>query len=148
MKWLFDTNVVSESVQARPDAKVMRWIASASQDDVAISIVTMAELRDGASTARNAERRNELTKWLDSQVEHFFRNRTLPITTEILIDWVQLARKLRSQGTPRDPADVLIASTARVHKLAVASRNIRDFAGTGVVVYDPWTGKTHAMDAP
>jgi toxin FitB len=148
VKWLFDTNVVSESIQARPNPKVMRWIASEAPESIAISIVTLAELRDGASTARSENRRNELTKWLDIEVASFFRNRMLPVTTETLIDWIRLARRLRSQGTPREPSDVLIASTARVHNLILVTRNVRDFAGMGIIVYDPWTNETHPTNMP
>ena len=148
MKWLFDTNVVSESIQARPNPKVIRWIASEAPESIAISIVTLAELRDGASTARSENRRNELTKWLDIEVASFFRNRMLPVTTETLIDWIRLARRLRSQGTPREPSDVLIASTARVHNLILVTRNVRDFAGMGIIVYDPWTNETHPTNMP
>jgi predicted nucleic acid-binding protein len=43
---------------------------------------------------------------------------------------------------------LLIAATARCHNLTVVTRNVRDFTNTGVVVYDPWDDKTHAMDAP
>jgi predicted nucleic acid-binding protein len=49
-------------------------------------------------------------------------------------------------GDARNSADLLIASTARVHNLIIVSRNARDFAGTGVVVYDPWNGETHRME--
>jgi predicted nucleic acid-binding protein len=146
VKWLFDTNVVSESIQPRPNPKVMRWIASETPESVAISIVTLAELRDGASNAHSEKRRNEVTTWLDTEVTRFFRNRMLPVTTEILISWIGLARRLRSQGTPREAADLLIASTAGVHKLILVTRNVRDFANTGVVVYDPWTDETHPPD--
>jgi toxin FitB len=148
VRWLFDTNVVSESIQPRPNSKVMRWIASESLESIAISIVTLAELRDGASSARSEKRRHEVTKWLDAEVTQIFRNRMLPVTTEVLIDWIRLARKLRSQGAPREAADLLIASTARVNKLILVTRNVPDFAGTGVIVYDPWTDETHPTDTP
>jgi hypothetical protein len=46
----------------------------------------------------------------------------------------------------RDSADLLIATTARLHNLTFVSRNVPDFAGTGVVVYDPWTSETHRME--
>jgi predicted nucleic acid-binding protein len=50
------------------------------------------------------------------------------------------------QGMTRDPADLLIAATARVNGLIIVTRNVRDFAATGVVVYDPWNGETHRME--
>ena len=148
MKWLLDTNVASESVRARPSPAVIRWIAARPPEELAISIVTLAELRDGALTARDEARRRVLSQWIDTEIANSFHNRTLSLTTEILIDWLQLSRRLTAKGRPQVAADLLIASTARVHDLVVASRNTRHFAGTGVIVYDPWSGKTHKTGPP
>jgi hypothetical protein len=71
----------------------------------------------------------------------------LPVTLEILTDWLTLARQVQKRGASRSAPDLLIASTARVHNLILVSRNVKDFAGTGIVLYDPWSGKTHVMDA-
>ena len=148
MKWLLDTNVISESVRDRPHHAVLAWIAAQPPEDTAISIVTFAELRDGASTHRDEVRRRKLTDWVDLKIAHWFRDRTLPLTAEILTDWLQLARKFRAKGDPRDAADLLIAATARIHGLILVSRNTRDFANTGIIVYDPWNDRTHRMDSP
>jgi predicted nucleic acid-binding protein len=146
VKWLLDTNVVSEGVQKRPSSKVVSWIAAEPTGATAISIVTLAELRDGASTARDETKRRELTEWIDTEIVDSFGNRTLPLTAEILVDWLGLSRRLRAKGKTRDAADLLIAATARVHNLAVVSRNARDFVGTGVVVYDPWNDVIHRAE--
>ena len=148
MKWLLDTNVVSEGVRSRPNAMVVHWIASRLPKDLAISAVTLAELRDGASTAADETRRTILTRWIETDVTPFFDEQTIPLTVEILIDWIALYRRFRLTGKSRDPADMLIAATARVHDLIVVSRNVRDFADTGIVVYDPWNDQTHRMDPP
>ena len=72
----------------------------------------------------------------------------IPISSDILTDWLRLSRSLRLSGKSKDPADLLIASTARIHGLTLVTRNVRDFADTGVVVYDPWNDQTHRMDPP
>jgi len=77
-----------------------------------------------------------------------FHGRTLPITVAILTDWLTLAHQLRARGRPQSAPDLMIASTARIHDLVVVSRNVRDFADTGIVVYDPWNDQTHRMDPP
>jgi predicted nucleic acid-binding protein len=138
MKWLRDTDVVSENVKRRPKRGVIDWIARCPPSLVAISIVTLAELRVGAETTANRDRRAELMSWIEEEIENLFRNRTLPLTTEILIEWIQLARRNAAAGMTRAPADLLIGATARVHDLVIVSRNARDFAGMGVFVYDPW----------
>src|SRR5712691_7586210 len=125
----------------------MGWIASTTPEDIAISIVTLAELRDGATSVRNELRRKVLMEWVDTEITNSFRDRMLLLTTAILVDWTRLARRLRAQGIPREAADLLIASTARVHNLIVVSRNIRHFTGTDVILYDPWSGETQHMGA-
>ena len=147
MKWLLDTNIISETVRDRPHPQVIEWIAAETAENLAISIVTLSELLDGAATARD-ELRRKLTTWVELDVTDRFRDRILPLTSNILIDWLRLGRLLRAAGRSREAADLLIAATARVHKLTLVTRNIRDFANTGVVVYDPWSGKTEVMAAP
>jgi toxin FitB len=148
VKWLLDTNVVSETTRDRPRRNVVEWVAAEAPENLAISIVTLSELLDGASTNPDAVRRQKLMAWVEDEVSELFRGRTLSLTPNILIDWLRLGRRLRITGRPREAADLLIAATARVHKLTLVTRNVRDFADTGVIVYDPWSDKTHVMDAP
>ena len=148
MKWLLDTNVVSDGVRDRPYPAVSRWIASVAHGDAAISIVTYAELWDGATSAVDEAKRRWLTEWVELEIRQSFHGRTLPLTADILIDWLRLSRKLSARRVTRDASDLLIAATARVHSLILVTRNVRDFADTGVLVYDPWTGETHRMERP
>lgn len=148
MRWLLDTNVVSETIRPRPDNAVLAWIAGQAPDLMAISIVTWAELRAGILSAHDDRRRRELLQWVEVTLPRWLQERILALTIEILTDWLQLGRTLAVRGITREASDLLIASTARIHNLVVVSRNTRDFAGTGVVVYDPWSGETHRMDAP
>jgi predicted nucleic acid-binding protein len=143
-----DTNVVSEATRERPHRNVIEWVEAQAPENLAISIVTLSELSDGAASNPDAMRRHKLMSWVEVEVSNVFRDRTLPLTPEVLVDWLRLGRRLRAAGRSRQAADLLIASTARVHNLTLVSRNVRDFANTGTVVYDPWNDKTHQMDAP
>jgi predicted nucleic acid-binding protein len=146
VKWLLDTNVVSEGVRERPSRSVVGWLASRPREDFAISIVTLAELHDGALSIDDDKRRKRVAEWIEGEIAKLFHDSILHLTKEILVDWLQLARKLRMKGHTRDASDLLIAATARVHNLILVTRNVRHFAGAGVVVYDPWTDKTHVTD--
>lgn len=146
MKWLLDTNVVSETIQARPDAGVMAWMAARAPEQFAISIVTLAELREGAALAPDEAKRAFLRQWIDAAIEPFFGDRTLPLSAAILVDWLGLARRLGARGRPQSAPDLLIAATARRHDLILVTRNSRDFAGTGVTLYNPWSNETQVMD--
>jgi toxin FitB len=148
VKWLLDTNVISESTRARPNANVIGWISSQPGADLAMSSVTLAELINGASNAGSEAARERLRRWIDTDVAAFFKDVMIDVTVDVLIDWIRVSKSLRMVGKVRDTADMLIASTARVHSLTVVTRNIRDFADTGIVVYDPWNDQTHRMDPP
>lgn len=147
MKWILDTNVISETIGRRPDANVTNWLDRHPADEMAISTVTLAEIRDGISSAPE-RRRRELSPWLDTVVMPSLGDRALPLTLDILIDCIRLCRSLAAERMLRRAADLLIAATARVHELTVVTRNVRHFAKTGIVVYDPWNDETHRMDAP
>jgi predicted nucleic acid-binding protein len=145
MKWLFDTNVVSEATQMRPNPGVVAALSKFPAEQTAISVVTLAELRDGAFLARGQEKRARLLQWIENAVEASFQERTLNLTVDILIDWIALSRRLSAAGRPRAAADLLLAATARVHGLVMVTRNWRHFADTGLAVFDPWSGRTHQM---
>ena len=148
MRLLLDTNVLSESIRSRPNPKVVDWFSSQLNEELAISLITLAELGDGISTARNEARQKMLQKWLSDEIEAAFQGRTLPLSLDILLNWIKLSRKFRLSGKPRNPSDMLLAATARVHNLTIVTRNVRDFADTGIVVYDPWHDRTHRMGPP
>lgn len=146
MKWLLDTNVVSETIRPRPDKAVLAWMAAQEPNLTAISIVTMAELRAGILATTNDDRRHQLTHWFEVTLPDWFQERVLPVTIGILTDWLVIGDALASKGRTRNPADLLLAATARIHGLMIVSRNTRDFIGTGIVVYNPWTDETHRMN--
>jgi predicted nucleic acid-binding protein len=146
VRWLLDANLVSETALSRPNRKVLAWIERQPEDLVAISMVTLAELQDGIISTADDRRRTQLTQWLERSVIPWLGERSLPVTLEILMKWLEIGRRLTRNGITRNSADLLIAATAEVHNLTVVSRNARDFAGTGVIVYDPWNGKTHRTE--
>src|SRR4051812_2847980 len=106
--WLLDTNVVSESVQNRPNKAVLDWIGQRPPIQIAISIVTLAELRMGVQSTRDAKRRLALARWMDQEIERTFADRTLPVTIGILIEWLELGRRNATAGNTRAPPDLLI----------------------------------------
>ena len=147
MRWLLDTNVISEGIRPQPDRAVVGWLAARSPELLAVSMVTLAELHHGTAVLSNEKERLRLMRWIETEITEFFQGRVLPLTLEILIDWLTLSRRLERLGRPRSAPDLLIAATARVHEMIVVSRNTRDFADTGVVLFDPWTGQTHRMES-
>ena len=145
MRWLLDTNVISETVKPRANTKVTSWLQDQTNGAFAISVVTLAEIREGIESVDDDWRRRELTEWLRAAIALFGQD-ALPLDDAVLIDWLRLSRQLARSRITRQAPDLLLASTARVHKLVIATRNTRDFASTGVTTYNPWTGETHHME--
>lgn len=140
MSYLLDTNVVSELRKigdGKADANVAAWIDAEDAASFFISAITILELERGVLGVqrRDAAQGARLRAWLDNHVRPAFAGRILPVDDAIATRCAHLHIPDR-----RNEVDVLIAATALVHGLTVATRNVRDFAGTGVVVVNPWQG--------
>ena len=138
MNYLLDTNVVSERRKigdGKADARVAAWVDTEDAESFFISAITILELERGVLgiQRRDAAQGARLRAWLDNHVRPEFAGRILPIDDQIAMRCAHLHIPDR-----RNEVDALIAATALVHGLTVATRNVRDFEGTGVVVVNPW----------
>lgn len=138
--FVLDTNVVSELRKVRlgkADQNVAKWADSIASGDLYLSVITIQELEIGVLLA---ERRDPLQgamfrTWLDSHVLPAFAGRILAVDTAVALR----SAKLHAPD-PRPVRDGLIAATALVHGMTVATRNVADFAPTGVRIFNPWNG--------
>ncbi len=138
MMYLLDTNVVSELRKVRlgkADANVAAWADSIDAAELFVSAITIMELELGVLSIerRDAAQGAVLRAWLERQVLPEFAERTLPIDTAV----AQRCARLHVPDK-RSERDALIAATALVHGMTVATRNVADFAPTGVAIIDPW----------
>jgi predicted nucleic acid-binding protein len=137
--FLLDTNVVSELRKIRlgkADAYVAAWADSVESTDLYLSAITVQELETGVLLA---ERRDPvqgavLRAWLNDQVLPAFAGRVLPVDTAVALRSARL-----HVPNHRPVLDALIAATALVHGMTVATRNVADFEQTGARTINPWT---------
>jgi len=132
--YLLDTNVVSELARPRPDQKVRAWLGG--QTEVSISVITIEEIVFGILRAP-AMRRPKLAAWFEDLQQNILV--THDVTPSIARAAADLRATRTSAGRPVAQADMLIAATAVVHGLTLATRNVTDFEGCGVVIVDPFT---------
>jgi toxin FitB len=85
-----------------------------------------------------SKRRTALEQWLEHGLPGWFESHLLAITKSVADRWGKLTIEAKKKGMSITTADGLIAATAMDHDLAIVTRNIRDFAETGVVVVNPW----------
>jgi predicted nucleic acid-binding protein len=136
--YLVDTNVVSELRKknaGRADQKVVKWSQSIATQSLFISAITIMEIEIGilAMARKDPLQGNHLRMWMDSQVMPFFNGRILAMDTAV----AQACAHLHVPDK-KSERDAIIAATASVHNMTVVTRNIADFEGTGVKLFNPW----------
>jgi len=134
VKFLVDANVLSEPTKPRPDLRVIEWLRL-NEREIAIDPVILGELRFGILILPRGRKRTALERWFDAGVG---RLHCLPWDADTGLKWAELLARLRTTGKAMPVKDSLIAATAAVHNLAIATRNRADFASAGVNVVDPF----------
>ena len=137
--FLLDTNVVSELMRKSPDPAVEAWIAGHPAEELFFSAVGEAELRYGAAILPAGRRRDTLFSDIEAMLQEAFGDRVLPFDSGAARSYGDMVAIRRSAGRPVAPADCQIAAIAQSCNLAVATRNIRDFADMEIELVDPWT---------
>jgi predicted nucleic acid-binding protein len=130
--YLVDTNVVSEARRRTPAA--VAWLRAAQSDSLFLSAITIGEIQKGITLKARTDPHQAaaLLRWLD-ELRFFYSGRILPVNDAVAVNWGRLMVE-----RTRPVADTLITATARTFNKVVVTRNVADFAGTGVDVIDPW----------
>lgn len=136
VRYLVDANVLSEPTKPEPNPNVVEWLRT-NERELAVDPIILGEIRFGILLLPKGVRRKRLERWFDAGVS---RLHCIPWEAEQGLRWAQLVASLRSAGHAIPVKDSLIATTALVHDLALATRNRADFAKTGVKVVDPFGG--------
>jgi tRNA(fMet)-specific endonuclease VapC len=138
--FLLDTNVPSELTRPKSDPQVEKWLDDADDEQLFFSVVSLGEIFKGLTILPESKRRQKLQQWLDETLRPWFGGRILPVSEPIAERWGILAGECQLKGRPIKVADGLIAATALEHGLTIVTRNVRDFSGLGMRVYNPWPG--------
>jgi len=133
--FLLDTDVVSELRKSTPHPEVLAWQRRNAAAEAYLSVLVIGEIRQGIERVRPRDARwaETLDDWFDGLLSTY-RDRILPVTTEIAQEWG------RYNVPPKAPpiVDGLLAATAKVHRLTLVTPNVGDVAGTGVAVLNPF----------
>ncbi|MGZ9059750.1 MAG: PIN domain-containing protein [Rhodoplanes sp.] len=135
MNYLVDTNIISEVRKgAKCDANVAAWYDSIDDADIYLSVLVLGEIRKGVERARPSDpaQARALEKWLTAVAESF-AERILPIDQTVADEWGRMAAK-----RPVSTVDALLAATAKVHRMTLATRNVSDVADLGADLVNPF----------
>jgi toxin FitB len=136
MKYLLDTNVLSETVKPNPNKQVLAWLEKTPQSSFYVSVLTIGEIRKGIEKLPSGQKRQKLLYWLEEDLAKWFGIRLIPIGIEVAEKWGFLTAVV----TPQLPAiDGLLAATALVHNFTLVTRNVVDFNAVPLLeIINPW----------
>ena len=137
MKVLLDTCVISEVHRSDAEPKVTAAVQSLAEGDAFLSAITIGEISFGLWRLERGRQQRELMEWLRG-LERDFADRILGIDGQIARLWGEMNAAAQRLGRQVSTADGLVAATARHHRLQVMTRNVDDFAPTGIQIVNPW----------
>jgi len=132
--FLLDTNVVSELRRPRPHGAVVAWLQATPDSNLYVSAVTIGEIQAGIELTRDQdpEKASEIESWLEQIAESY---NILVMDARTFRSWARLMHRQSDHLIE----DAMIAATAAVHNLIVATRNIRDYGRLGVKTFNPFS---------
>lgn len=135
-----DTHVISELLRVVPSPEVARWVASQPEPALFTTAVMEAEIRIGISMMPTGKRKAQLQATVDQTFSQIFAGRILPFDSAAAVIYAEITANRRSMGKPIAQFDAQIAAIARANGAeAIVTRNVDDFANTGVTVINPWS---------
>jgi predicted nucleic acid-binding protein len=118
---------------------VLAWFAQRAAQSLYLSVLTLGEIRKGIQLLDDAHTdvacRQSLGDWLERALPTFFLGRLLSVDAGIADQWGRLQALT---GRPFPAIDSLLAATALHHNLTLVTRNVKDLAGMGVALINPW----------
>jgi predicted nucleic acid-binding protein len=135
IRYLLDTNVISETARKKPDASVSRWLGQLLT--LALPAVGVYELASGIQRLPAGKKREFLEDWLAELLASDCE--VLPFDRDAALTCAVLESEARRHGRTIEQRDLLILAIAKSQNLTVATRNVAHFRGLGVTVYDPFS---------
>jgi len=124
LRYLVDTNVISEMTKKRPDNNIMKWLENTATADMFISVISIGELVYGVAKLSDGTKKTELSAWLNVLKHEIFEDRIVDIDINVMEIWGEMSAKL-TRSLPE--LDTLIAASAIAWNMTVVTGNVSDF---------------------
>jgi len=132
MRYLLDTNILSNFTKPSPSAALSQWIAEQADEDLFISSWTLGELRHGVLGKPVGRKRTMLEHWFVG-IQSWFAGRVLPYDDQAALVWARLMNEGSASGKPRSALGMIIAATAEANGCLVVTDNEKHFAGIKIL---------------
>lgn len=129
MRFLLDTNILSEIAKPAPLESLVAWMSEQNDDDLFIASLTVAEIRRGVLEKPAGKRRDQLESWFSGPEgpQALFAGRVLPFDEAAALIWARLMAAGKAGGRPRSALDTIIAAVAEARGCIVVTNNEKDF---------------------
>lgn len=129
MRYLLDTNIISNIAKPTPSESLLVWMADQNDDDLFIASLTVAEIRRGVLEKPSGKRRDELETWFTGPdgPQILFAGRVLSFDEKAGLIWARLMANGKANGRPRSALDTIIAAVAEANDCIVVTDNEKDF---------------------
>jgi predicted nucleic acid-binding protein len=130
MRYLLDTNILSNITKPTPSASLIAWMVEQVDQDLFIASLTIAEIRRGVLEKAAGKRRDQLETWFSGPEgpQKLFAGRVLPFDEKAALIWGRLMADGKAKGRPRSALDTIIAAVAEANDCVVVTDNEKDFA--------------------
>ncbi|MDN7180045.1 type II toxin-antitoxin system VapC family toxin [Caballeronia sp. SEWSISQ10-4 2] len=131
MRYLLDTNIISNVTKPSPSESLLMWMAQQNDEDLFIASLTVAEIRRGLLEKPAGKRRDQLDAWFfgPEGPQSLFAGRVLSFDESASLIWARLMADAKTGGQPRSAFDTIIAAVAEANHCVVVTDNERDFHG-------------------
>ena len=138
MKYILDTNIISELISKSPHEKVISFINTLDEKNIYLSVVTIGEINFGIHKLKSSKKREELLLWLHEDLLSRFENRIIELDTQTMLTWGEISNELKSIGNPMPIMDSLIGATCISKKMVLVTRNEKDFINLKIDIVNPF----------
>jgi len=134
-RYLLDTNIFSDATKPEPPPALVAWMSAQADQDLYISVLTLAEIGRGILQKPAGKKRKQLEHWFSGPEgpQALFAGRVLPFDEPAAIIWARLMAEGIATGRPRSALDMIIAAIGEAHDCVIATDNERDFGGLKII---------------
>ena len=138
MKYLLDTNIISELISNQPNQSVLDFLSLINENDIYLSVITIGEIKSGIENVKSLDKKEKLSKWLEDELLKRFENRIINIDINAMMTWGKINQNLKSIGKPLPIMDSLIATSWICHEFILITRNEKDFQNLELKIINPF----------
>jgi len=95
VKYLLDTNVISEFISKNPNQKVVDYVLTLDETNLYLSAITIGEIKAGIEKLDNSRKKETLLQWLEKDLLNRFESKIIPVDTDVILKWGEINNKLK-----------------------------------------------------